>query len=40
VTTDGKFEVVSKEKAVKPAYEMEVCNLLENPDTNKQFTPE
>lgn len=40
VTNDGKFEVVSKEKAVKPAYEIEVCNLLENPDTNKQFTPE
>jgi len=40
VTSDGKFEVVSKEKGVKPAYEMEVCDLLKNPDTNKQFTPE
>lgn len=40
VTNDGKFKVVSKEKAVKPAYEMEVCNLLKKPDTNKQFTPE
>lgn len=40
VTNDGKFEVVSKENAVKPAYELEVCDLLKNPDMNKAFMPE
>lgn len=39
VDENGKFVLVETQEAVKPAYEMEVCDLLSNPDTNKQFTP-
>lgn len=35
----GKFILVDTKEAVAPAYEMEVCDLLANPETNKQFTP-
>lgn len=35
----GKFILVETQEGVEPAYEMEVCDLLANPDTNKQFTP-
>jgi branched-chain amino acid transport system substrate-binding protein len=39
--TDGKsgFKVIETTPAVKPAFEMEKCNLLKNPTTNEQFTP-
>lgn len=36
---EGGFNVVSTEKDVQPAYEMSVCNLVEDPTINQQFTP-
>ena len=33
------FTVVETTEAVPPSYEQEVCDLVENPDTNEQFTP-
>jgi len=38
-TAEGGFEVVATENAVEPAFEMEVCDLVNNPDINEQFTP-
>jgi len=39
--TDGKkgFKVLSTQENVPPAYEVEQCDLVANPTTNKQFTP-
>lgn len=37
--SNGNFDLVETQKAVAPAYEMEVCDLLTYPNTNKQFTP-
>jgi urea transport system substrate-binding protein len=39
--TDGKhgFRILSTAKAVPPAYENSVCNLIKNPNQHKQFTP-
>lgn len=34
------FEVIQKYDNVDPAYELSVCNLIENPDTSTQYTPE
>ena len=33
------FKVVSTEKDVPPSFEQNKCDLVKNPDTNKQFTP-
>lgn len=33
------FDVVDTREDVPPAYEQEVCDLVENPDTNEQFLP-
>jgi branched-chain amino acid transport system substrate-binding protein len=33
------FSVVETTEAVPPSYEQSVCDLVENPDTNEQFTP-
>lgn len=33
------FTVVETTEAVPPSYEQSVCDLVENPDTNEQFTP-
>lgn len=38
-TGDKGFEVLSTEQSVAPSYEQDVCDLVSNPDTNKQFTP-
>lgn len=39
-TGDQKgFNVVDTKANVPPSYEMSVCDLVKNPDTNKQFTP-
>jgi urea transport system substrate-binding protein len=39
--TNGKhgFTILSTAKAVPPAYENSVCNLIKNPNQHKQFTP-
>jgi urea transport system substrate-binding protein len=39
--TNGKrgFSILSTAKAVPPAYENSVCNLIKNPNQHKQFTP-
>jgi urea transport system substrate-binding protein len=39
--TNGKhgFRILSTAKAVPPAYENSVCNLVKNPNLHKQFTP-
>lgn len=39
--TNGKggFRIISTAKAVPPAYENKVCDLIKNPNLNKQFTP-
>lgn len=39
--TNGKrgFRILSTAKAVPPAFENRVCNLVKNPDLHKQFTP-
>jgi urea transport system substrate-binding protein len=39
--TNGKrgFRIISTAKAVPPAYENRVCNLVKNPNLHKQFTP-
>jgi urea transport system substrate-binding protein len=39
--TNGKrgFGILSTQKAVPPAYENSVCNLIKNPNLHKQFTP-
>ncbi|HEV7206387.1 MAG TPA: hypothetical protein VGN18_17405, partial [Jatrophihabitans sp.] len=39
--TNGKngFKVIETIPDVKPAFEMEKCNLLKNPTTNEQFIP-
>ena len=39
--TDGNkgFKVLQTVPNVKPAFEMEKCDLVKNPTTNKQFTP-
>jgi urea transport system substrate-binding protein len=39
--TNGKhgFKILSTAKAVPPAYENSVCNLVKNPNQHKQFTP-
>lgn len=39
--TDGQngFRVLESVPEVKPAFEMEKCDLLKSPTTNKQFTP-
>jgi urea transport system substrate-binding protein len=39
--TNGKrgFRIISTAKAVPPAYENKVCNLIKNPNLHKQFTP-
>lgn len=34
------FEVIQKYENVEPAYELNVCNLIENPSTSTQYTPE
>ncbi|MEJ7871608.1 MAG: transporter substrate-binding protein, partial [Rubrobacteraceae bacterium] len=33
------FDVIDTKEAVPPSYEQEVCNVVEDPDQNKQFTP-
>lgn len=33
------FEVISSEESVAPSFEQEVCDLVNEPDTNQQFTP-
>lgn len=33
------FEVISSEESVPPSFEQEVCDLVNEPDTNQQFTP-
>lgn len=33
------FDVIETRENIPPAYEQEVCDLIENPDTNEQFTP-
>lgn len=33
------FNVISAEKDVPPAYEIDTCNLIKHPDVNKQFVP-
>jgi urea transport system substrate-binding protein len=40
-TTNGKrgFRIISTAKAVPPAYENRVCDLVKNPNLHKQFTP-
>jgi urea transport system substrate-binding protein len=39
--TNGKhgFKILNTAKAVPPAYENSVCNLIKNPNQHKQFTP-
>jgi len=38
--TSGKgFSVVTTQQGVPPSYEKQVCDLVKNPNTNKQFTP-
>jgi urea transport system substrate-binding protein len=39
--TNGKrgFKILSTAKAVPPAYENSVCNLIKDPNQHKQFTP-
>ncbi len=39
--TNGKhgFKILSTARAVPPAYENSVCNLVKNPNLHKQFTP-
>lgn len=39
VNENGDFDIVKTDEAMLPAYELEVCDLLANPDTNTQFTP-
>jgi hypothetical protein len=34
------FKVITQYDDVMPEYEQSVCNLLEDPDTSMQFTPE
>lgn len=34
------FEVIQKYEDVMPTYEQSVCNLIENPDTSTQYSPE
>lgn len=36
---DKGFEVISSEESVPPSFEQEVCDLVNEPDTNQQFTP-
>jgi urea transport system substrate-binding protein len=36
---NGVFAPIQTFKDVKPAYEQQVCNLIKNPNTDKQFTP-
>lgn len=39
-TNDKKgFSVLDTKQAVPPSYEKSVCDLVKNPNTNKQFTP-
>jgi urea transport system substrate-binding protein len=33
------FDVIRTQNDLPPAYEQQVCNLLKNPNVNKQFTP-
>jgi len=33
------FDIISTSGPVDPAYEMSVCNLIKNPNTNQQFAP-
>jgi branched-chain amino acid transport system substrate-binding protein len=34
------FDIIESFEAVAPTWNQEVCNLIENPDTHTQFTPE
>lgn len=38
-TGEKGFDILSTEKAVPPAFEQEVCDLVSEPGTNEQFTP-
>ena len=34
------FEVIEEHKSVLPEYEQQVCDLMKDPKTSKQFVPE
>ena len=39
-TNENKgFDVIDTQESVPPSYEQEVCDLIKNPNQNKQFTP-
>lgn len=38
-TASGKFKILKTQKAVPPAYENKVCDLIKDPMLNKQFVP-
>lgn len=40
VNEEGGFDVIESQEQVPPSFEQEMCDLIENPDTNQQFTPE
>jgi branched-chain amino acid transport system substrate-binding protein len=39
-TEDRTFEILETIADAQPTYEQSVCDLIANPDTHKQFTPE
>lgn len=40
VNAEGSFDILQSQEQVPPSFEQEVCDLIDEPDTNTQFTPE
>lgn len=40
VNEDGGFDILQSQSQVPPSFEQEVCDLIENPDTSTQYTPD
>ena len=40
VNANQGFEIIQSFEAIAPTWNQEVCNLIEEPDTNTQYTPE